>query len=90
MDSEKIYGATAIDKSEMRDLKKIVDELHEQHQDAIKPLIAAVNEASLRGDGNSLYYFSLALEQIQTAIVDLLRSRPIISEDQATGKTKIQ
>ena len=65
-----------------REAAEIIAELNERHRDVLLPLVNRINELSVAGDGNGMFFFHESLKVLTDAIVDLLRSRPIVSESQ--------
>ena len=61
---------------------EIIAELNEKHRDVLQPLVDRVNELSIAGDGDGIFFLHESLKVLTDAIVDLLRSRPIVSESQ--------
>ncbi|HOD28554.1 MAG TPA: hypothetical protein PKH03_05015 [Syntrophales bacterium] len=71
-----------MDKQKNREANQIAAEFNDRHRDVLEPLIGRINELSAAGDGDGIYLLHEALQTVCGAIRDLLRSRPIVTEDQ--------
>ena len=65
-----------------REAAEIIAELNERHREVLLPLVNRINELSVAGDGNGMFFFHESLKVLTDAIVDLLRSRPIFTPEQ--------
>jgi len=65
-----------------REAAEIVAELEARHRDVLEPVIQRINELTISGDGDGIWYLYTSLVSMAGAIQNLVRSRPIVTPEQ--------
>ena len=65
-----------------REAAEIVAELEARHRDVLEPVIQRINELTISGDGDGIWYLYTSLVSMAGAIQNLVRSRPIVTQEQ--------
>lgn len=65
-----------------REPEELIAELEARHHDVLAPVIERINELTIAGDGDGIWYLYTSLVSMAGAIQNLVRSRPIVSESQ--------
>jgi len=65
-----------------REAAEIVAELEARHRDVLEPVIQRINELTISGDGDGIWYLYTSLVSVIGCIQDLVKSRPVVSESQ--------
>ena len=65
-----------------REPEELIAELEARHHDVLAPVIERINELTIAGDGDGIWYLYTSLVSMAGCIQDLVRSRPIVTESQ--------
>jgi hypothetical protein len=65
-----------------REAAEIIAELEARHRDVLEPVIQRVNDLTVQGDGDGIWYLYTSLVSVIGCIQDLVKSRPIVTQEQ--------
>ena len=65
-----------------REAAEIIAELEARHRDVLEPVIQRINELTISGDGDGIWYLYTSLVSVIGCIQDLVKSRPVLTTEQ--------